>query len=175
MQIITAVLRAVQFIFAVVVLGLSVDLAKGQVVGNTPATTGYSAFTGGLGIIAAVVGILALFIDALDGIITWAIDALASVCFLAGGIAIAIGLRGTDCSDPTTLYKNDLLNCGSTNIKKEGTLSWCKDKNTLSQRCRQDTADAAFEFMAFIICAALLVWTFLHSGGKIGGRSSGIV
>ena len=51
-----------------------------------PATTGYGSFTGGLGILAAIVGFAALSTNFLEGIISWAIDGLAGVAFLAGGI-----------------------------------------------------------------------------------------
>lgn len=76
----------IQFLFAIVVLGLSVTLAKGQRYGSVPAATGYAAFTGGAGILAALIGCAALFVDPLRGIISWAIDGLASLALLAGGI-----------------------------------------------------------------------------------------
>lgn len=75
-----------QFLFAIVVLGVSVTLAKHQVYNSVPAATGYSAFTGGLGILAALVGFVALFASSLDGIVTWVLDGLASLAFLAGGL-----------------------------------------------------------------------------------------
>jgi occludin/MAL family lipid-associated protein len=78
--------RYSQFLFAIIVLGLSITLAKGQVIGSVPATTGYGSFTGGLGILAAIIGFAALSTDFLEGIISWAIDGLAGVAFLAGGI-----------------------------------------------------------------------------------------
>ena len=78
--------RYSQFLFAIIVLGLSATLAKGQVQGSVPATIGYGSFTGGLGFLAAAVGFAALFVGFLDGIISWALDGLAGVAFLAGGI-----------------------------------------------------------------------------------------
>lgn len=77
---------SIQLLFAIVVLGLSVTLAKGQRYGSVPAATGYAAFTGGTAIVAALVGCAALFREALNGIISWTTDALASLALLAGGI-----------------------------------------------------------------------------------------
>ena len=67
-------------------LGLSISLARGQVVGSAPATTGYAAFTGGFGLLASLIGIASVFVSALDGLVTWVVDGLASLLFLAGGI-----------------------------------------------------------------------------------------
>jgi len=49
-------------------------------------TAGFTAFAGGLGIVAALVGLLALFWDSLNWIVTLVLDGLAALCFLAGGI-----------------------------------------------------------------------------------------
>jgi hypothetical protein len=73
------------------VLGIAISLAKEEGpskegFGGHPSQVGYSAFTGGLGLLAALVGVAALFIGALDGVFMWALDGLASLCFLAGGI-----------------------------------------------------------------------------------------
>jgi len=172
MQIIPLALRLVQLLFAIVVFGLSVDLARGQHIGTAPSTTGYSAFTGGFGIIAAIVGILALFIDKLDGMITWALDALAAVCFLAGGIAVTIGLIGVNCSDPQTSYKNDLISGGSAKVDGKRYWYWAgTDPSMVNKRCKQDRADSIFQFLSFLVCAAVLAYTFLRSSKRSGARS----
>lgn len=54
--------------------------------GSVPAETGYAAFTGALGIIAGLLGIVAFFLDSLDGVITWLVDGVAGIALLAGGI-----------------------------------------------------------------------------------------
>jgi hypothetical protein len=51
-----------------------------------PAETGYAAFTGALGIIAGLLGIVAFFLDSLDGVVTWLVDGVAGIALLAGGI-----------------------------------------------------------------------------------------
>jgi hypothetical protein len=55
------------------------------VVGSNP-TINYAAFTGGFGMVAAIVGVAALFVEPLAGLVMAAIDTLASLLFLAGGI-----------------------------------------------------------------------------------------
>ena len=79
--------RGLQLVFAAVVLGLSIHLIRGQGIdGTTPATTSYNAFVGGFGMLAALVGIVAAFVDSLNGLIMMGLDALTAVFFLAGGI-----------------------------------------------------------------------------------------
>jgi hypothetical protein len=79
-------LNTTQLIFTIIVLALSVKLAKGQEIGSVPAETGYAAFTGGIGIVAAIVGIAALFVDSLDGLVTLVFDGVSGFALLAGGI-----------------------------------------------------------------------------------------
>lgn len=67
-------------------VGISANLAHGQRHGHVPSQTGYAIFTGALGIIASFVGIVALFVSSLDGIITWVLDGVTSLALLAGGI-----------------------------------------------------------------------------------------
>lgn len=75
--------RFFQIVFGAIVLGLSITAIKWQGHGSAPATTSYSAFTGAFGMLAALIGVAAIFIEALPQRI---VDALASVLFLAGGI-----------------------------------------------------------------------------------------
>ncbi|KAL1964225.1 hypothetical protein VTN77DRAFT_7183 [Rasamsonia byssochlamydoides] len=162
MQLFAAILRIFQCLFAIVVLGLSVTLAKGQVVNSVPATTGYGAFTGGLGILAALIGFGSLFVDSLNGIITWALDGLASLAFLAGGLAFAITLRGTDCSNPNTTWNNVLLSGGC--ITVNGQLGCAYGDGKLNSRCSSAKADAAFMFIDFIVCITIIACSFFLSG-----------
>lgn len=65
-------------------------LAKNQEIGAVPAATGYAAFTGGIGIVSALLGITSLFFESLEGLISWAVDGLAALALLAGGIVCGI-------------------------------------------------------------------------------------
>ncbi|RHZ61800.1 uncharacterized protein CDV56_105533 [Aspergillus thermomutatus] len=164
MQIITPVIRAFQFLFAIVVLGLSVTLAKGQRYGSVPAATGYAAFAGGAGILAALVGCAALFVNALDGIVSWTVDAVASLALLAGGIEFAVLLRGTSCSNIETTWDNVLLSGGCTTIDHQKTCMSSPSK--LKSRCTSAKADAAFMFIDFVVCVAVLACSFLLSRNR---------
>lgn len=97
MKLIIAVLRAFQLLFAVVVLGLSISLIKGQKVGAAPTRQGYSAFAGAFGLVVSLFGITAIFVDSLaslfGGLATQALDGLAFLALLAGGV-VSIPLLG---------------------------------------------------------------------------------
>jgi hypothetical protein len=87
-----------QVIFAVIVLGISVDLARGQHTSAqaVPTATGYAAFTGALGTLVAFVGVASLFVSSLEGIITWALDGLSAITMLAAGIVRSSPLLSPD-------------------------------------------------------------------------------
>lgn len=90
--------------FAAIVLGVSVTLAKQwdaydkdcQLTnkpkvcrdegGRWPASTDYSAFVGGFGLVDAFVGLVAVFITALPAVAVLVVDALAAIFYLAGGV-----------------------------------------------------------------------------------------
>jgi hypothetical protein len=154
---------------------LSITLAKGQGHGPVPATTGYAAFAGGFGILAGLIGVAALFFDVLNGIITWAVDALAALILLAGGIAYTIGLKGASCNKNGNFGFNKLLNCGYTGNEKGGYRFYCgqKDDNDLVNiiigRCKEATADDAFLYMAFVVTVAVLGASFMFGRRKGGG------
>jgi hypothetical protein len=78
--------RALQLIFAIVVLALSVRAAKWQVYGSVPATTAFADFTGGFAVLVSLVGIASIWISAIPALIMSMVDGLASVLLLAGGI-----------------------------------------------------------------------------------------
>lgn len=163
MWLLTVIPRAFQSLFAIIVLGLSATLAKGQVQGSVPATIGYGSFTGGLGFLAAAVGFAALFVGFLDGIISWALDGLAGVAFLAGGIAFAVGLHGTDCSDISTTMNNSLLNVCSDNNCGDSVGQF---EQKIQSRCTSAKADAAFMFLGFIFCMFVIAGSMFFSRNK---------
>lgn len=80
------VLRAFQALFGIVILGLAVTLIRGHEWGNLPSSLGYAAFVGGITILAALIGIAAVWLEFLDGIIGLAVDGLVAVLNIAGGI-----------------------------------------------------------------------------------------
>lgn len=75
-----------QLIFAAVVLALSVVLINQYGPGHSPSILDYGAFCGGAALLVAAVGVLACFVESLQGFITLALDGLAALFLLAGGI-----------------------------------------------------------------------------------------
>ncbi|KAJ5179336.1 hypothetical protein N7492_002546 [Penicillium capsulatum] len=163
MQIFSSITRGCQLLFSVVVVGISANLAKGQLHGSVPSQTGYAIFTGALGILAALIGIVALFIDSLDGIITWVLDGVTSLALLAGGIVIAIAIKGTDCNSKYDLFHNNLLNtgCSKAELGKDNWTICGTDESHMHSRCISARADSAFMFLAFLACLAAIVASFL--------------
>ncbi|KAJ5985751.1 hypothetical protein N7499_007957 [Penicillium canescens] len=161
MRLVTSVCRFFQLIFTIVVLGLSITLAKGQQLGSVPSETSYGAFSGGIGVLAALIGTVAIFIDSLDGVVTWVLDGVSALALLAAGIIFAVRLHGTSCSDPDTLFGNVLLSggCITTN---DGIYTGCYwDEKHLKSRCTSATADTAFMFLGFIMCIGVLIASFI--------------
>jgi hypothetical protein len=76
----------VQVIFAGVVLALSIILIKDFGPGRSWSLTSYGAFCGGASLLFALLGVAACFVDALQGIVMFALDGIASFFLLAGGI-----------------------------------------------------------------------------------------
>jgi len=179
-MIVTAVLRAVQIICAAVILGLSATVIKGQVLGSNP-TINYAAVTGGFSMLGAIFGFTALFVESLPGLVTLAIDALASLLLLAGGIAITVKLRGINCSSSSDvnwakMFNNDMLNGGCIKVqgKKRCTFGGDDGLEKLMGRCKEVQADSIFQFFSFLICVACVVVAFLAM--KRGtGRKGAIV
>ncbi|KAJ5624786.1 hypothetical protein N7510_001095 [Penicillium lagena] len=162
----SAIIRGFQLIFGIVVLGLSVTLAKNQVIYAVPAATGYAAFTGGIGIVSALLGIASLFVESLEGLISWAVDGLAALALLAGGITYAVLLRGTNCSNPETLWQNTILGGGCTTYKGTFICAYDGNPGKLEEQCRSATADTAFMFMTFIMCLAAAAFGFFTAGRR---------
>jgi len=183
MQPVVLGLRFFQLLFGAVILGLSITLAKGQTsAAKVPATTGFGSFCGVFAMITAIVGSAAVFVSAIPEIITWAVDGLASLLLIAGGIAFAVGLKGVKCNDYNIpMAFNDLINCGFVGKKDpKCTLYTCgasckagtNEKiqgDYMMGRCRTATADEVFLFLTFLVTAAALGFSFVMRGKGRGG------
>ncbi|KAL8392373.1 hypothetical protein RB595_002530 [Gaeumannomyces hyphopodioides] len=172
-------LRGFMLIAAVVVLGISVTLAKHQVVEGPPAETSFASFTGGFGVFAAAVGIAAVFLEAIPSLVPLALDGLSALFFLAGGIALTMAMKGVSCTsagqgEDNQRYLNKILNggcyrpgdCGVS----EGMRSTDDIINELKSRCVKAQADFSFQYIAFVAALACLVVAFLslrRSGTKV--------
>ncbi|KAL2867763.1 MARVEL domain-containing protein [Aspergillus lucknowensis] len=169
MQLITSILRGLQAIFAIIVFGISVDLARSQHTDfqPVPAATGYAAFCGGFGIVVALVGIASLFASSLEGIITWALDGLSALTMLAAGIAYTVLLRNTSCSNPLETARNSLVNGGCDDLGDD-TFCWYGPEKWKS-RCTSARADSAFMFISFVTCLGVVGYSFFVARGGRGG------
>jgi hypothetical protein len=72
---------------------MTVELALGQQVAPVPIRTAFSAAARVLGTIASLVGTRAMFISSIRDTITIAVDALAGLIFLGGGLVDGLLLR----------------------------------------------------------------------------------
>lgn len=167
---------------AATVVGLSVTLLKGQVYGTTPTTTRYSVFTGAFGMIVAFLGLVCLFVSAIPQIIPMALDALAGLLLVAGGIAWAVGLKGVRCDENhgPQMYNNGLLNEGC--VRGDDGSPYCgvladsgndanKAFDRINTRCKYAMSDEIMQFILFAVSALLLFVGFLiMRKGKGGTR-----
>lgn len=169
-------LRVFQLLLGIVVLGLAVTLVRAQVFGGAPVTTTYSSFVGGFNVIAALVGMVGLFFDAIPALVTLALDGLAGVFGLAGGIAWAVGLKGISCTsgDPLMIF-NDLINLGREG-NNFGVAVDPNDNNDsilahLKANCQKGMADEIIQFILFVVALGLVGVGYVRM--RKGGSSSG--
>jgi len=177
MEIVVMALRGFQLIFGFVVIGLSAQLVKGQVYGDSPISLRYSIFAGAFGVITGAISLAAVFFDAIAAIIVMAIDALAIFFYIAGGIILAYKLRGINCTSESRknlekMANNDLLNEGCTG---KGSRRTCgvgesgdpnKALDELKSRCKMNQADSVFMFLSLLVIAAAAAMMFLRSRRK---------
>ncbi|KAF2867891.1 marvel domain-containing protein [Massariosphaeria phaeospora] len=163
-------LRGAQALFSIVVIALSVTLIKGQVYKkDQPATFGFSVFVGAISLLGALLGIAAHWLDVLQSIIGVAIDVLILIINLAGGVLIAVKLKGIDCMSEDVLERlkmknNSLLNGGCYEEKNQ---VYCRNTvilrgEVLNSRCKENQANSAFMFLTLIVLLAAATVTFLN-------------
>ncbi|RYC62037.1 hypothetical protein CHU98_g4164 [Xylaria longipes] len=168
-------LRGFLVVFGAVVLALSVTLAKQQVIGSPPPETSFFSFAGAFGLIVSAIAILAIFVDKIPRVGVIAADALASVFYLAGAIALTLALKPvsscTSSSDIERLvrFNNKLLNGGCKHTKDD-TL-YCPNAGSSNDekhfdsytpgRCQEVQANYVFGYIAFIFGVASVVVTLL--------------
>ncbi|KAI1354606.1 marvel domain-containing protein [Xylaria sp. FL0043] len=170
LKIVAIALRAFLVIFGAIVLGLSVTLAKQQVIGSPPAETSFFSFAGAFGLIASAIAILAILIEKIPRVGVIAVDALSSLFYLAGAIALTIALKPvSSCTSSSALardqrYANKLLNGGCKHTKDDGL--YCpnagsgtgdKGDSYTSGRCQEVQADYVFGYIAFVFGVASII------------------
>ncbi|KAI1810892.1 marvel domain-containing protein [Poronia punctata] len=176
-----AAIRGFLLIFGAIVLGLSVSLAKQQVLGSPPAETTFFAFAGAFGIIVSLLGILAIFIDKIPSVGIMAADSLASVFYIAGAIALTVALKPvSSCTSSDDVpreerYLNKLLNGGCAKPDPKGPpicpnagsdLTGKHIDSYTAGRCQKVQADYVFGYVAFAFSAAAIVLNLLARGRR---------
>jgi hypothetical protein len=174
MQLVVAALRTFQLLFGIVIIGLTATLIKDQVFNGTlPSSIAYAAFAGAFGIIAGVVTIVALWVDAIQIIFVLGLDALATVFYIAGGVVLAVKLKGVSCSSGSDrniidMSDNELLNGGCAQAKNIRICGYAgeESKDKLLSRCKMNQADSVFMFLSIVVIIAAAVISFLRVGRK---------
>ena len=75
-----------QIFFAVIILGLSGHLVATQVFGGAPSQTNFTVFLGIWGLVIGLLGIVASFVGALQGLVMLGLDVFGCLLNFAGGI-----------------------------------------------------------------------------------------
>ncbi|PSR77218.1 membrane-associating domain-domain-containing protein [Coniella lustricola] len=189
LSIVSIIFRALQMLFAIVVVGLSATFMKDQHVGSVPVTTRYSVFVGAFGMIIGSLGLVALWLDGIPSIIPMAADAIAALLFLAGGIAWAVGMKGQSCTEASLkkLYDNALLNQGcNSNLSPNNYGPYCYIAGDQSEEgwpltnlwpspmkgvCQKAFSNESFLFLGFGAAVILVGLGFLMMKRKGNSRS----
>ncbi|KAI1373448.1 marvel domain-containing protein [Hypoxylon crocopeplum] len=175
LKIATFGVRGFLLLFGAVVLGLSVTLAKQQVIGSPPSETSFGSFIGAFGILISLIGFGALFFDRIPALAIMVLDGLASVMYLAGAIALTVALKSVpNCTDTDNFnqyqrYYNKLLNGGCIEVDGELGCPGADDNDGgLRSRCQRVQADYVFQYLAFVFGIAVIVMSFVvhRSGGS---------
>ena len=79
-------LRVLHTLLSATVLGLSISLIQGTILGNAPLSLTISAFVGGVSLAGALTGLATLWVQKLQGRIAVVIDATVATFNIAGGV-----------------------------------------------------------------------------------------
>ncbi|BFZ63917.1 hypothetical protein YB2330_005054 [Saitoella coloradoensis] len=123
-------LRALQFIFAAIILGLFSDLIANKVAGGSNSQVNYSEFLAVFSLFSLIVWAAGIFSPLGHPFIQLGLDVLNLLFTLAGGIAMAVVLRVHSCGNQDYINSNKVIN-GS------------------SHRCREAQAGTAFIWFLF--------------------------
>ncbi|CAM9023391.1 hypothetical protein WICANDRAFT_65819 [Wickerhamomyces anomalus NRRL Y-366-8] len=148
-------LRGLNFVFLVIVLGLTGSLIAGQSRHNPQVNFALFAAVFGL-VTSSFYGIIANFVSFLAWpLVIFIIDFLNFVFTFAGATALAVAIRTHSCTNQSYLDDNKVTQ-GSTD------------------RCRKAQAVVAFLYFSFFTFLASLVFSSysLLSGGAFGTRVS---
>lgn len=148
-------LRAVNFVFLIIILGLTGNLIATQ--DKTHSRVNFALFASVFGIVAdSLYGVCANFISALAWpVIVVCLDFLGWVFTFSAGTALAVGIRGGSCGRKSFVTGNAISE-GSTD------------------RCRKTQASLVFLYFSFAIFLVKFVMSILNAvtSGAFGSRGS---
>jgi len=159
-RVINLALRALQFFFMIVVLGLIAAMISQAFSGN-PATVNYNMFVAVFAVFSLFYLIPASWNDSFTGhpLIPIVLDALNTLFIFAGATALAAGLGVHSCSNRSYTHSNHITN-GAHNT---------------ANRCREAQAATAFLYFAFAAFAVSTFFSFLNGRGSgVNMRAPGI-
>ncbi|MCJ1365637.1 hypothetical protein MMC16_004762 [Acarospora aff. strigata] len=153
-------LRALQFLWTLLILALVGNMIHDAISGNT-SIVNYCMFVAVFSMLSLIYLIAATVNEgfAIHPLLMVGLDGLNMLLFLIGGIALAAQLRVHSCGNEAYIKSNKVTN-GSNNPGK---------------RCHEAQAVCAFLWFGFIAYAASMVFSFLQTrGGGANLRSGGI-
>ncbi|KAI7205399.1 hypothetical protein KC316_g245 [Hortaea werneckii] len=157
----TLALRALLLFCTIVLLALSVAtnkyLTKYTEAGSDPPVSPnqcrFAIFAGAYGIIDAVLGIVAEFVNVVPRLAVLVVDCLAGIFFLSGGVKLAsIG------------YMREYGNCSKDDLDEDEAVSLCKETKS----------DYAFMFFCLVVLAAVTRLGFIRRRTKAVSASGGV-
>ncbi|KAF1840847.1 uncharacterized protein K460DRAFT_420704 [Cucurbitaria berberidis CBS 394.84] len=165
--------RSLQGILAVSTIGLAAVLIADQSPGANAALK-YGVAVGVVTFLGAVLGILALWLPILQGLILLLADTVVLALNLAGGILFAVKLEGVDCMNQTMEYMRDTLShisllngdCPTEKLLYK-CLSYDEGDGFLQRRCRWATAAAVLMFVNFIIVLVGILIEYIGGRGRV--------
>lgn len=154
MQIMQLGLRGLQFLMTLFILALIGNVIHDAFSGN-PSIINYIMFVAVFAMLSLIYLIGAAIMESFAiPIAMLALDAINTLLFLIGGIALAAYMGVHSCGRASYVNNNKITN-GSSNPTK---------------RCREEQAVCAFLWFGFVAWAASLVLSFLSSRGGGGLR-----
>ncbi|APA07804.1 hypothetical protein SS1G_00603 [Sclerotinia sclerotiorum 1980 UF-70] len=123
----------------------------------------YGSFCGGAAIIIAAIGVVACFMEALQGTIMLILDGIASFILLTGGIAYAATIKVGNCDD----FIGYVIHHNNPFSFTERRLSFRETTDEATSRCRETQASTAFLWFTAACFIGSIVIQFL--GRKRGG------
>jgi len=152
-------LRALQFFWTLLIMALVGNMIASALGGN-PSIVNYCIFLAVFSMLSLIYLFAVEFNEAfmIHPILPLAVDALNTLLFLIGGIALAAELGTHSCGNAGYVNTNTVTS-GSYNNEK---------------RCHEAQASCAFIWFAFATYACSLVFSALEARGGGSVRSSGI-